>query len=291
MKIEFLLDEGSRFEKQTLMWHGTKVENIRSILKHGLLANKKDVSPWKTHGLNVPSKPFGYDDAGESYTGVYLTEDVQYALNSSHGWPDVILIAVMTRKSGLAIDEDNVYMKIENILHNIFNYVYENKFLSLSSKDVDENEIHSLILSEFNRQFRISDRIEKTKQDALKELQSYEPLLKELTNISHGGAKEFANMSPEQKAEVRLKVRRIYDKITLKLGRIKDDHINEIKAYRHLGDIKFSGASKIISIYIYDKKTDDVTIIFETDLSMAQANNDIIKLSERRKATKPKWQW
>jgi len=83
MKLEFVINEAARFEKPMLVWHGTSLKNIRSILKHGLLADKKDVSPWKQGEDRVPGTPFHSDSGGESYKGVYVSEKVAGAVDAA----------------------------------------------------------------------------------------------------------------------------------------------------------------------------------------------------------------
>ena len=283
MKLEFVINEAARFEKPMLVWHGTSLKNIRSILKHGLLADKKDVSPWKQGEDRVPGTPFHSDSGGESYKGVYVAEKVAGAVDAAEDYPEIALVAIQMQRSGLAIDEDNVYSLIEGILKRIFRETREQEFLGLTNRPATtQEEIHKLFMIEFNNKFIITSDRNKQRDVVWKELQSYEPFLKELIDISYQRASNWEHFTDTQKREAQSRIRKVYDKITLKLGRLKDADINIMKTHRHAGNVGFSGSSKIIAVFSYNKQTNDPYTIFETDFGQ-QAERDLLAFSKMRK--------
>jgi len=174
MKLIDLIER--RHQKTNLMYHGTSSIYLKSILKHGLLANP----PRRTYDGNYGNQ--GYD----TYGGIYLTprknmaeEAAEYTTDAVGGEPMVIMVQYVQGSGN--IDEDIITHIINQIVYNDFdNYDVEKYETYNEYTDHFKNTvIDDMVTSGINRLQKIG-RLGKPVSQALHKL--FEIILNTVTD-------------------------------------------------------------------------------------------------------------
>lgn len=269
MKIRLYLNE-AKYEKPIIVFHGTDAKNIPGILKHGMLASKKDTGPWADEFKKIPHRADGHTMA--SFDGIYFAEDLKYAVTSAESSDFAIIVAQINRSS-FAVDEDNVRSRI---LIDLNRAIQREHF-----HGTDENETLNQILENFSIFFSIEDR---------RELNSYIPILKKLIELYRYRFINWKKIPDQELIQLETQSRKLFEVITFKLGKKKNAEFNHLKTHRYPGNIGFRGRNRIIGILHVNREKNAMKIVygevpkFVTDYfqSMFNAYEDLIIKNQKK---------
>jgi RNA:NAD 2'-phosphotransferase (TPT1/KptA family) len=110
---EFLSE--AKFSKPIIAYHATKVENVQSILKHGLIPNKKD-DGWGSEDHNM--------DVGislKALSGIYFTDSAEAVIDiaSEIGYKDGAIVICKIQRKMAAMDEDDLDKILESLYRDL----------------------------------------------------------------------------------------------------------------------------------------------------------------------------
>lgn len=257
MKYNLLIEK--KFQHVETMYHGTSSTFLNSILKNGLLMNP----PKRTFSRDTSLDQVGYD----SYPGVYLTRDKDYAIDASdwssrqHGG-DAILITVNVVTKSAFVDEDDVTSLILNTLSTHFKkyskldaFIKKMNQLSVNGR----NKLIATIATKIIKKYHESYTAYKTDiKNAVRFSPSSLEYFKIIINRCLEILFDFATRDGRtiQYPSVTffidhdllnfLRYDDVYEQAMEKL--LKGVRISNSKSVRILRDIKFSGKTKIIKI-------------------------------------------
>lgn len=231
MRIEHVLNE-AKFSKPIYAYHATLSENLKSILKHGLIPNKREGG----YGSDEQSS-FGYELTPLS--GVYFTKspkDALYIANSLDD--DTIIVICKVQPKQLELDEDRLVadvLKEKTLLVAISTML---KKFDYTVEDIPEREIEELIKrailnmeNYLESQYNFNDKkianIHEDLSEYITELVNY--LLAQESG-------EFRDSSD---------IKRLQNSLTKKLRHIA----STFTTFKIDTNITYSGANKIVGFY------------------------------------------
>ena len=236
---ELLLERDRRHT--LIMAHGTAGSNLKSILKFGLLANPKK----RVYSRHTQIDKPGFD----SYNGVYLTSDYQFALNAAklagkgEKETPIIVVVQYVHNSG-NIDEDDITTFIERTITDQF---YGMKFLDckVALKDNFQDTVNAITeIFLANKSFKIpreSTYLVKQYVTRVLSILLEIPCTDSTINLSKVVYYDMLNY---------LRYDTAYDEIMQKLLAVTKP--KEPTSIRVNHDIGFSGKTKILNIFDVD---------------------------------------
>ena len=111
MKFEHLME--AKFSRPVIAYHGTRIENLRSILKQGLITDSTGTG----FGSNVRGSFHGRDMGAVG--GVYFSTSAQYAghvAKAEWGGSNYLIVEASLQPRSGGLDEDDIETKISRII-------------------------------------------------------------------------------------------------------------------------------------------------------------------------------
>lgn len=260
MKLsDFLIEK--KTQRVITVYHGTSPNNVKSILKHGLVANPKN----KT-----------YDGGLESMGGVYTTASKNYALDMAEvaskksDSKHIALVTMQFVTGSAGIDEDMVGEILKSTLHS------DEVEGVLDQVDPDPSELQLVLNStagdfadEALEQFTDNDLGQfnrMTKQYLQKYLLAVLTDATKIYNSDPSKAIKMFNPFSVSKFGHRDLLLKVLDSMKANADNSSDDFFmgDEGPAnFRLNRDVKFKGKTRITSIDLYDKRFNVVKNVFK----------------------------
>lgn len=250
-------------QRVTTVYHGTSSNNVRSILKHGLVANPKD----KT-----------YDGGLESMGGVYTTASKDYALgmgavaSDKNGSDHIALVTMQFVMGSAGMDED---MMGEILRNTLYSGDVEIAFLK-SQRLTNPSEVSKYLMriaSNFAKEAlkgfkrnKLGQVNKMTKEYLTKYLLAVLTDAKEIYSSDLTKFREMFEPFSVSKFSHRDLLLKAMDSMRANADNSSDDFFmgDEGPAnFRITRDVKFKGKTRITSIDLYDKRHELVKNVFK----------------------------
>ena len=263
------ITESLRQRRTRIMYHGTSSVFLKSILKHGLIANppKRAYSGNKTHDL-------GHMPYLASFHGVYLGEDWQaieaaeFAVNKFGGYPIIVGVQIVIGSNHA--DEDDFTNILLNAISLVLMYYTYQQLLDLG---IDHEEFEYLydafesnVIQKLDKFTHITNLDHPRLEHVQTELRNYFDLM--ITHLFEQAyefrqSKQYTRLEdgvgPSHSDLDKLRFNPEYIKFVERFARLVRDHDNS-STFKIPFDIKFSGKNKILKIIRIDEK--DKTVIW-----------------------------
>lgn len=225
---QFLIE--AKYSKPTYAYHATKLKNLESIIKNGLIPNKEEGG----YGSDEINNVVGYSLT--SYNGVYFTKDYKDVLFiSKHLGDEPVIIIAKIHLSSCEIDEDIIVNKLipERKIYSEFKEAFD-------TFNGDDDEYFYAVDNIINEWVNIIIKNIKEKYN-LTESNAYISILSESIKKYLESLSEFLLIDNENiLRDSKEKLTRIMKKL------VKDDSCERFKINSIVG---FSGSNKIVGLY------------------------------------------
>lgn len=245
MKIQDILE--GKFSKSQYAYHGTSSKHLRSIIKNGLIPNKSEGG-------------YGSDDASldtglplTPLSGTYFTiraKEAQDIARDVINWNEIpVVIVCKVQRGDFELDEDRM---IDMLDDRVFSKLVDRyiKSVGYSSEDISDAKLQKIVNDHIaNVIVKLRATLDSRAIHNIKgELQRYYMELAEFmvsnATYDYAGNSDADQVKQHQDALTK-KMKLMYSKST---GGIK----NTFKVNKPIG---FSGANKIVGIYMPDEQT------------------------------------
>lgn len=262
-----------KFASKEIMYHGTSLKNLQSIMSQGLIPSPKK-RVWQ-EDPEASSRTM----SRKSFEGIYLTNNFMTAKSSAtraSGASDGLIIAVQAETRSLALDEDNLVYSFQHSLSNLYEGYIMNEYLTQSAyieyklgkiddkfdKVADNFLTHILRSVEEPRRSHVKDATKSLVIEIMKSLliRQVSYILKEVGGY---GANRFRYEMEEAGLDINdipsidaieIQTRKLIDQATRKFALLATnkrlDSFQETA--RSLTPIGFSGANKILCVMSFE---------------------------------------
>lgn len=233
---EFLSE--AKFSKPIIAYHATRIENVQSILKHGLIPNKKG-DGWGSEDYNM--------DVGislKALSGIYFTDSAESAIDiaSELAYKDAAIVICKIQRKMAAMDEDD----LDKILESLYKDLRKIAIKINKSETINNFELMSEIEKYVNS---VKEKVIKLAGDT--ESQQIEKIKNISERYIHKVFDNFVNWTYHEDMELanslESTIRNYREQLTNLLFKSPDTR-ERFNKFRINSPITFSGANKIIGI-------------------------------------------
>ena len=268
MKVSEITE--AKFAKPEIMYHGTRKDNLKTILSQGLLTRKSGTGWGSEIGGDQNTRDMS------AIGGVYLARGLSTAYDAARDMSDEfgddpIVVVVQYQPRHGVVDEDNIEFSV-NVTADKASGIAGNMLVALvqTYQDTDTGELLIQRMAqktreEFKRHPDAERIANETVRDELARRLSHKELtddvIDEASEKTGVAASKIMNMIPSTPEEGEERYRKALRRLTVAVKKAvygKDAHFT----LRSRQDIGFRGANKIVSIIGFEPEDASVNVLY-----------------------------